>query len=266
MIRSALYHGDVMHHRFTPKNHRFNYRLSSWLIDIDELPKLDKELKGFAWNRAAPFSFYDKDYGFADGRSPRAFINDLFHTYQLPIPERVELLCQIRCLGQVFNPLVVWYCYDANDQLCAVLYEVRNTFKQRHHYFVPMTSGSQEVLQRHSSDKCFFVSPFMPMECRYDFSLKRPADQFYLSIQQSSAEQLMMSAVWKGERETLSQRALNKHLLTHPLNTLKIILAIHWEALLLWIKGMRILKRPALPKDKVTLGHSLHSTIHRDLP
>ncbi len=265
MIRSALFHGDVMHHRFTPKDHRFTYRLSNWLIDIDELATLDKELTGFRWNRPALFSFYDKDYGFADGRSPREFIDGVFESFDLAPPHRVELLCQVRCFGQVFNPLVVWYCYSHENQLIAVLYEVRNTFKQRHHYFVPFETKDTQALYQHRSDKCFFVSPFMPMACTYQFSLKRPEHNFYLAIQQASEGKLMMSAVWQGVRETLSQAALYKQGLTHPFNTLKIILAIHWEALKLWTKGMRLLKRPALPNKKITLGQPLTTPLNRDL-
>ena len=263
MIRSALYHGDVMHQRFTPKSHRFEYSLSSWLIDIDELGTLHRDLRGFSWNKGALFSFHDSDYGFADGRAPRAFINDIMKENHLPIPERVELLCQIRCLGYVFNPLVVWFCYDANQNLNAVLYEVRNTFKQRHHYLVPINNpdtATHTQPYKHQADKHFYVSPFMPMECTYRFTFKLPQEKLALTINQTHQGKPIMTAVWKGQRQPLSQSVITKQLFKHPLNTLKVIVAIHWEALKLWGKGVKLVKRPAAPSHLISHGQPTHSS------
>ena len=71
--RSALYVGEVMHHRLRPKRHRFVYRTFSLLLDLDELPKLDGWFRLFAHNRAGLLSFHDRDHGAADGSSPRAW-------------------------------------------------------------------------------------------------------------------------------------------------------------------------------------------------
>jgi DUF1365 family protein len=279
MINSALYHGEVMHQRFAPRQHRFTYQLTSWLIDIDELPQLDQNLKGFGWNKRALFSFIDTDYGFGDGIPARVFIDTMLKDFNLPRAHRVELLCQVRCLGFVFNPLAVWFCYDEQERLTATLYEVRNTFKQRHHYFVPETvtprtaeeasettrqthnqTGHQTipVYHHHRSEKNFYVSPFMPMDCQYEFRFQRPDAHLNLTIQQTSQGKPLMVAAWRGERQTLSQTALNSLAVRHPLSTLKIIFAIHWEALRLWIKGMRLITRPAPPTHLVTRGQPIN--------
>lgn len=262
-FNSSLYHGDVMHQRFTPRQHRFTYQLTSWLVDIDELAKLDQQLSGFGWNKRAFFSFHDSDYGFGDGTSPRNFIDTLLSNYGLPRAHNVQLLCQVRCLGYVFNPLAVWFCYNEQQQLIATLYEVRNTFKQRHHYLVPESTLAESKITpphyyHHRSEKCFYVSPFMPMSCQYQFRFRCPDDNLNLTIQQTSANKPIMNASWRGKKQTLSQTALNSLGIKHPLSTIKIMFAIHWEAIRLWIKGMRVVTRPAPPEQLVTLGQPIN--------
>lgn len=258
MITSALYHGDVMHHRFAPKTHRFVYTLTSWLINIDELALLDKQLWGFGYNRAALFSFHDKDYGWADGQPVRRFIDQLLADHQQPRAARVMLLCQVRGLGCLFNPLAVWFCYDPDDQLMAVVYEVRNTFGQRHHYLVPVSE--QGALHRHIADKRFYVSPFMPMACEYAFRFQEPGDRLMFCINQRHDNTRMMSAVWRGQKQPLQPFSLCKQLFRSPVSSLKIITAIHWEAFRLWRKGLRLIPRPSLPATPTTLGREVIQT------
>jgi DUF1365 family protein len=254
-FRSALYHGEVMHHRRFPKDHRFVYRLTTWLIDIDELPVLDQSLTGFGVNRSAVFAFHDRDYGFGDGRPARVFIDTLMADHGLPRPETVELLCQVRAYGHAFNPLSVWFCYDAHKALTAVVYEVRNTFKQRHHYLVPVTeptSSNRKI--HHSASKAFYVSPFMPMDCEYGFHFKPPEQALDFIIQQSHQEKTILTARWQGERQALTQINLIKQAIQFPLNTVKVLSAIHYEALRLWLKGLRLVKRPSPPEYPVSRG------------
>jgi DUF1365 family protein len=256
--RSRLYHGDVMHHRRFPKAHRFNYRLTTWLIDIDELPTLDQHLTGFGYNRSAVFAFHDKDYGFRDGRSARDFIDSLLHQHGLARPDRVELLCQVRAYGHAFNPLSVWYCFDDQSDLMAVLYEVSNTFKQRHHYLVPVdkeTSHRKKI--HHNASKSFYVSPFMPMECEYDFYFEPPKDTLDFIIQQSHQDKTILTARWQGECRPLNASTLVKQAIQYPLNSVKVLSAIHFEALRLWIKGLRLVKRPEPPRIPVSTGHDV---------
>jgi uncharacterized protein len=265
-MHSALFHGEVMHQRLRPRLHKFCYQLSSWLIDIDELPELAR-LRGFAWNRPSLFSFYDSDYGYADGRSPRQFIDELLMQQGLARPARVELLCQVRCLGIVFNPLAVWFCYDAQGQLMASLYEVRNTFKQRHHYLVPINSAApptqgvgEQARFRQQADKVFYVSPFMPMACQYQFSFKAPSEQLDIGIAQQHEGTTIMHAHWRGRRQPLDQRALNWQGIRHPLNTLWILLAIHWQAIRLWLKRVPLVARPEPPTQAVSRGQMRPAT------
>ncbi|MCV6588278.1 MAG: DUF1365 domain-containing protein [Marinobacterium sp.] len=264
----ALYQGDLMHHRHHPRVHRFRYRLSSWLIDIDQLAALN-QLTLFGWNHAAPFSFHDADYGSGDGRSPRQFIDQLLAEYQLPIATQVKLLCQIRCLGHVFNPLSVWFCHNETGELYATVYEVRNTFGGRHHYLVadsaPVSANRRHrTRQYHHCTKQFHVSPFMGMGCDYHFVVKPPDERLYLRIRQletcagddSSPHKgrPLLDALWRGQRQSLNNRTLAWQLLRYPLNSIKVLAAIHWQALRLWCKGVPFIRGPIRPEQPSSQG------------
>ena len=44
-MKSGLYPGVVTHARFRPRAHRLRYRLFMTLLDLDELPDLDRRLR-----------------------------------------------------------------------------------------------------------------------------------------------------------------------------------------------------------------------------
>jgi DUF1365 family protein len=252
-----------MHQRFAPRTHRFTYRLSTWLLDIDELDELDQQLPGFGRNRRAPVSFCDRDYGRGDGTPARAFIEGLLAGQQRPHPARVELLCQVRLCGYVFNPLSVWFCYDPSGRLHTTVYEVRNTFGERHHYLVahpPAEVQAPATRYQHQADKCFYVSPFMPMACTYRFELQRPLQHLYLAIHQSQDGAPLLDAVWHGRQQALTAASLRRVLIRLPLNSVKVIAAIHWEALRLWLRGLRLVPRQPAPAPGLSLGHSTTPT------
>jgi len=258
MTASALYLGRVMHHRMLPKVHHFRYRVFSLLLDLDELDSLDRRLRLFSRNRFNLFSFYDRDHGSGSGNL-KADIDRLLASAGLDLGGgRIRLLCYPRLLGYVFNPLSVYYCEDAGGTLRARLCEVTNTFGQRHSYLLPVDSDRPQ--QRPAVDKCFYVSPFMPMDCRYRFRLAPPAERISLHIEQSRNDQRIFVASFAGRRQTLSDSTLLRAWLSHPLMTLKVIAGIHWEALRLWLKGLPLQPRPEPPARAVTQGGALAAT------
>jgi uncharacterized protein len=251
-LKSCLYQGEVMHHRLAPKRHRFVYRVTSWLIDLDELPRLHQSLKLFSHNRFNLYSIYERDYGDGSDRPLKQQILDLLKSKGLDTQDGpIRLLCYPRMLGYVFNPLSVFYCYDPDENLCAILYEVSNTFKQRHSYLIPVDAQATRTV-RQACDKGFYVSPFMPMASRYHFRMTPPAEQVAVLIRQSQADRPLLDATFTGKRQTLSNRSLVRAFLRHPLMTLKVIVGIHWEALQLWRKGLRIQPQPAAPTERVS--------------
>jgi len=237
---SAIYVGDVVHRRYRPKEHRLRYKVFSLLIDLDELPDLDRHLRVFGYNRRALISFWDKDHGSGQPGKLREWVEAQLTDAGLDRADlRIRLLCYPRLFGYVFNPLTVYFCETRDGDLGAILYEVCNTFHERHTYVIPIEGGSQSVV-RHSCRKQMYVSPFIPMDCSYQFTTRRPDSRVAIAIRETDGEGSLLSASFSGERRVLSDASLLRTLIGFPLMTLKVTAAIHWEALRLWLKGVPI--------------------------
>ncbi|MCY1665159.1 DUF1365 domain-containing protein [Rhizobium sp. SL86] len=257
---SALYFGGVVHQRHRPKKHHLNYRVFSVLLDLDELESLDGSLKLFGYNRRAVFSFWDKDHGCGEKGGLRAWVRQ--HLASAGIANeglRVRVLCYPRIFGYVFNPLTVYFCEDDQGRLLALLYEVCNTFMERHTYVIP-AAGITEGSVRHSCSKAMYVSPFVPMDCTYDFDIAPPTERVKISISERDQEGKLLYASFSGERSPLTDATLSRALFAYPLMTMKVMAGIHWEALRLWLKGVPIHRhRPAENRIASSVEHPVLS-------
>jgi len=242
---AALYLGEVMHARLKPVGHRFSYRVMSLLIDLDRLDAADRQSPLFGVNRAALYSFNEKDHGERDGSSLRAYAQARAAEHGIDLGGgRVLLLCYPRLLGYTFNPLSVYFCYGAGGALALVIYEVRNTFGDIHAYVLPVRPGDVSAAGvRQAQDKLFYVSPFVEMAMRYHFRVSPPGEQVKLRILETDRDGPLLAATFSGRRRPLSTPALIRAFAALPLFTVKIIAAIHWEALRLWLKGARLIPR-----------------------
>jgi DUF1365 family protein len=258
---AALYVGEVMHARLKPVGHRFNYRVMSLLIDLGRLEVADRQTPLFGVNRRALYSFHEADHGERDGSSLRLYAQRCASEHGIDLTGgQVLLLCYPRLLGYTFNPLSVYFCYDASGQLALLIYEVRNTFGDIHAYVLPVKSGDTSPAGiRQTQDKRFYVSPFVEMAMRYHFRVVPPRDHVKLRILEADSEGPLLSATFNGRRRALTTRELLRSFFSLPAVTAKIIVAIHWEALRLWLKGVRLVPRPNEPVDG-----SLASDTHSD--
>lgn len=245
----TLYRGQVMHHRMRPKVHRFSYKVYAVLMDLDRQDEIDKMSPVLSHNRWNLFSVHDKDHGPADGSALRPWANALFEQAGIPTPPaRLMLLCYPRILGAVFNPLSVYYGYDDNNHLIGVIYEVRNTFGERHAYVAKVENGQLTPAGlRQERDKLFFVSPLMDMAMRYTFNLKPPSDAITIRILENDADGPILAATFHGDAVPVSTRSLFAEAMRVPFLTAKVVGAIHYEALRLWLKGIKLRNRPPAP-------------------
>ncbi len=243
---AALYFGEVMHARLKPMGHRFSYRVMSLLIDLDRLGDADKLSPLFAVNRAALYSFHESDHGRRDGSSLRAYAQARAAEHGIDLGGgRVLLLCYPRLFGYTFNPLSVYFCHRADGSLALLIYEVRNTFGDIHPYVLPVRAGDVSAAGvRQEQDKLFHVSPFVGMAMRYRFRISPPGERVKLRILETDREGPLLAATFIGRHRALSTRALLRAFVALPLVTAKIIAAIHWEALRLWLKGARLVAPP----------------------
>ena len=231
-----------MHARLKPMGHRFTYRVMNALIDIDRLAEIDRLSPLFRVNRRGVFSFHERDHGPRDGSPLRAHVDHLLHARSVDLRGgRVLLRCYPRLFGYVFNPLSIYYCYDDDGVLAALIYEVRNTVGGMHSYVLPV--GAADVSEagiRQVQDKTFYVSPFIGMATRYHFRMVPPGDHVKVRILETDADGPLLAATFSGLRHGLTTGELVAALLHLPLVTLKVMGAIHFEALRLWLKGARI--------------------------
>ena len=260
---SALYEGVVTHHRLRPKKHKLRYRVFSFLLDLDEIDDIAARLRLFSRNRFNLFSFHDSDHGSIKGSGTAAGAKTDLRTRLETVltandlgdcTHKIELLCYPRLLGFVFNPLSVYFCHRSDGSVGAVIYEVSNTFGDRHSYLIPVGENDidKKGVLRQSCAKGFYVSPFIDMEADYHFRIRMPGDNVALGIRETDAKGAFLNAVFAGDRNELSDRKLLGAFIRYPLMTLKVVAGIHWEALLLWRKGMTFHKRPAPPSHPVT--------------
>jgi DUF1365 family protein len=251
-MHSALYIGSVAHRRLRPKSHRLRYRVFSLLLDIDELPMLARSLRFFSVGQFNLFGFRRQDHLFGKTGDLRGEVAAILRDAGMAADGgAIRLLTMPRILGYGFNPLSIFFCYRIDGALQAILYEVHNTFGQRHCYLFPV-KGGRRVLA-HACSKQFYVSPFLPMDMAYAFRIKPPDDAYTISISVTDQDGETLIATQHLTRHKLDDRALIRVFLTHPLLTLKVIAGIHYEALLIWLKGVGLQVRPPPPDRAVTV-------------
>jgi uncharacterized protein len=248
---ASLYVGEVMHARLKPMSHRFSYRVLSLLIDLDRLKAADRQSPLFGVNRPALYSFREADHGDRDGSPLRTYAQACAAGHGIDLSGgRVLLLCYPRLLGYTFNPLSVYFCYRADGELALIIYEVRNTFGEIHSYVLPVNPADvSDAGVRQSHDKLFYVSPFIEMAMRYHFRVLPPREQVKLRILETDRSGPLLAATFNGHRRALNNVELLRAFVALPLVTLKIVAAIHWEALRLWVKGAHLVPRQSAAID-----------------
>ena len=245
-----LYDGQVMHARMKPKAHRFTYQVYSLVIDVMRLTEAHALSRFFSVGRFNLVSFHEKDHGPKDNRIPLAdHVRRLLADAGLATPPaRILLLCYPRVIGFTFNPIAVYFVYDASDHLIAIVYEVRNTFGEMHTYVAPVVADElSEAGLRQERDKLFYVSPFIEMAMHYKFRLRPPTHDLALRILETDAHGPMLSASFVGTHRDLTNRSIISTFLRIPFMTLKVVAGIHFEAMKLWFKGVRFYRRPPPP-------------------
>ncbi len=236
-ITPSVYVGKVVHRRLRPVAHHLEYNVASVLVDVDQMQKLPSLLR---YNRFGLFGLYDADQGVKDDPLPlRDFAWAQMCKHGAPAEvTRILMLSYPRILGYTFNPLSVFFGVDAADNIRMLIYEVHNTFGGRHIYPAgPFAPGDETFA---SAEKAFRVSPFNKIEGHYGLRVSTPGDDVAVGVSLTTLEGPLLNAYFSGKRKALNNATLLKVFFGLPLMTVKIMAAIHWEALKLWAKGLKL--------------------------
>jgi uncharacterized protein len=260
-FNSALYDCQALHQRSRPKRYGFRNRLFQFYLDLDELETLDRALWGVTYNRPGVFAFYDDDHfpGYTGPLKERV-CQFLAENGVATPAHKIYLLCHLRVLGYVFNPVSFYFCYDAEGSpLCAIA-EVENTFYEIKPFVVPHTPQAAYDFSGRAT-KWFYVSPFSQLDLAFDLRLAAPGETLDLHVHsiearpsndtEAVAPKSPILVSWlKGRRLTLNGRNLLMLALKYPLMPLQVIAFIHWHALWLALKGVPFAKKEAHPENQ----------------
>lgn len=252
-----LFHAKVMHRRFRPRENRFVYPV---LYLAQKLGEARAECRFLKFNQRGLYAFYEVDHGPRDGSALLPWIQQVLAEHGITAADGdVWLVAHPRQLGYVFNPVTFWFCEDAGGALRAVLAEVNNTFGEHHSYLIAHSDqrpiGPDDWLE---ARKVFHVSPFLPVEGKYQFRFSRNEKRetsnatlgIWITYHDASGKMLETSQT--GTLGACDDAALLRHFLRHPLMTFAVIARIHWQAVKLWYKGARFYTKPNPPTQEFT--------------
>jgi uncharacterized protein len=244
--------GETYHGRKGAVRNAFRYGIDYVLLDAEaevETPAL------FARNRTGVISLQDRDHGGAPGQGRGAvWVREVLAAHGVEGVRRIELLAQPRALGYVFNPVSFWLCRDGEGALATVIAEVTNTYGDRHCYLCRNDDGRSIAATDHiAATKIFHVSPFQPVEGRYDFTFDIRPDRIDIRIDYTAGNGGLVATL-SGERQPLTNAGILRALVTRPLGARRVLALIHWQALKLWWKGAQFRARPLPPAKDVSGG------------
>jgi len=251
---ASIYHGTVVHKRFAPIRHQLSYRVFSMLLPLDHIDEVCEHTWCLSHNRFNLVSFQDRDHGARDGSCVASFVRQTMQSGGIEVGScTLFVLCYPRILGYCFNPLTTYYAIKANGEVAAMMYEVSNTFGEHTHYLISNVETRNGTIAQNCR-KAFHVSPFNQTDGDYGFRITLPGETACVGVSLRRQGKAVLNAYFKGQRTKLTSRALLTAVARQPLMTWKVIAGIHFEALRLWTKGLKLYRKP------VFAGLKIHGT------
>lgn len=278
-MKSCLYECEVMHARFSPRRHRFAYRIFLFALDLDELPDLPRRIGLFGYNRRQLYALYERDFlpvdeprhppGPASSASShsapgglKARVATYLRNHGIDLADGSVLLVTLpRIAGYLFNPVSFYFCRDRDGRPLGAIAEVTNTFREMKPFFIPVDpADAVRGVFRLRVPKQFYVSPYSDVDVAFDFHLRLPGDQLAIRIDDYVGEERTLTSTLAGPCRALTTGRLAWFTFKYPLLTLRVISLIHWHALLLWAKRVPWFPKAARAADQQDL-YRPHSSL-----
>mgnify|MGYP003627038726 FL=1 len=252
----SLWKGQTAHARYVPFERRFAYNVTLIDIDIDRLDAAARQTPLFSVDKPGLFSFHRRDHGARTDDPLRPWAERVLAKAGVELDcGAIRLVTFPRQLFYKFAPISLWYGYGPSGDLRGIIYEVNNTFGETHAYAAAVSGDRSQ----HEADKAFHVSPFFDVTGTYRFTLRAPTDRLGIVVESlKDGARLHMANITARRRAATTGTLLSIALAT-PLATLGVTLAIHWQALKIWLRGARYRSRPALPAASISLAKPLET-------
>jgi DUF1365 family protein len=235
-MRSHLLVGKVRHRRARPLTYQLEHDVFYTALDLDELDEVTAKSRLIRRNRRGIVELRDSDHLPTPATDLEADVRALLRAEgDDPSGWRITLITNLRILGYVFNPASFYLCRDESGVLRRLLVEVHNTFGDRHLY--PLRPADQGEAFRAGMPKVFFVSPFISVDGAYTVHVRDEAEGVRIAIALRQENEHVLSTSLVLRRRPLTDRALLRLLLRHPLMTHRTTGLIHWHAFRMWLRG-----------------------------
>ncbi|KAI9298396.1 DUF1365-domain-containing protein [Neoconidiobolus thromboides FSU 785] len=234
--------GETIHQRYLPVQHDFKYSVFYFAIDLNNIQQNNM----FKYNQFSLFSIYDKDYFTNNNYSIKEnFLNYLKDKLGYsPEYYRIVFVTTPRVLGYSFNPVSFYFCYDTDLKLQKVVYEVNNTFGERHIYILEGNDNNKAIINRD-----FHVSPFNDRKGIYETEYKDiiKSNKLYVKLRliDSNKDKKFMAKVSSNESLEFTCKNLSYCLVYFSYHALLTMPRILYEAFKLhYFKKITIFQRP----------------------
>ena len=241
----AIYQGIIIHQRSSPKKHSFTYKTNMLYLDLDKIKEAFSDNFFWSYNKPNFASFYRSDfYGDKNKTIKKSIQTLLLKKINLNHKGKVFLLTTIRFFGYSFNPVSFYYCFDETEKIQAIVTHITNTPWKEKYAYVHDCRNNSSMSKIFKFEKSFHVSPFMPMDINYNWVFTSPKDFLYVSMDNLLKNKLIFNATLKMTKRAWTAYTLNKILFLSIPMSIKAIILIYFNALILFIKKVKFYPHP----------------------